>query len=114
MARQYIVSGRSLGLPRSRDATRGATRSGLLISNAAIVHRAHAQGGRLYPGTGNLAGSGQRSDGTLNRARAYVEGNLTAGFTYRIMAEYEAGGNASTAASVSLRDAYIRWTRNDL
>jgi hypothetical protein len=51
--------------------------------------------------------------GTLNRARAYVEGNLTAGFTYRIMAEYEAGGNASTAASVSLRDAYIRWTRND-
>jgi len=51
--------------------------------------------------------------GTLNRARAYVEGNLTAGFSYRIMAEYEAGGNASTAASVSLRDAYIRWTRND-
>ena len=52
--------------------------------------------------------------GTLNRARAYVEGNLTAGFTYRLMAEYEAGGTATTAASVSLRDAYIRWTRGDL
>jgi Phosphate-selective porin O and P len=57
--------------------------------------------------------AGNTLTGTLNRARAYVEGNLTAGFTYRIMAEYEAGGNASTAASVSLRDAYIRWTRND-
>jgi hypothetical protein len=56
---------------------------------------------------------GNKLTGTLNRARAYVEGNLTAGFGYRLMAEYQAGGNASTAASVSLRDAYIRWTRND-
>jgi hypothetical protein len=56
---------------------------------------------------------GNKLTGTLNRARAYVEGNLTAGFTYRLMAEYEAGGNANTAASVSLRDAYIRWTRNN-
>jgi hypothetical protein len=51
---------------------------------------------------------------TLNRARIFAEGSLTGGFSYRIMAEYESGGNASTAASVSLRDAYIRWTRGDL
>ena len=50
---------------------------------------------------------------TLNRARISAEGSLTAGFSYRIMAEYESGGNASTAASVSLRDAYVRWTRGD-
>lgn len=56
---------------------------------------------------------GSTLTGTLNRARAYVEGNLTAGFTYRLMAEYEAGGTASSAATVSLRDAYIRWTHGD-
>ena len=50
---------------------------------------------------------------TLNRARISAEGGLVAGFSYRIMAEYESGGTASTAASVSLRDAYIRWTRGD-
>lgn len=50
---------------------------------------------------------------TLNRARIFAEGSLTAGFSYRIMAEYESGGTASTAATVSLRDAYIRWTRGD-
>jgi hypothetical protein len=51
---------------------------------------------------------------TLNRARIFAEGSLTGGFSYRIMAEYESGGNASTAASVSLRDTYVRWTRGDL
>jgi len=48
---------------------------------------------------------------TLNRARLSADGNLTGGFTYRVLVEYEAGGTATTAASVSLRDAYIRWTR---
>jgi hypothetical protein len=48
---------------------------------------------------------------TLNRARLSADGNLTAGFTYRVLVEYEAGGTATAAASVSLRDAYIRWTR---
>jgi hypothetical protein len=51
---------------------------------------------------------------TLNRARIFAEGGLAAGFAYRIMAEYQSGGNASTAATVALRDAYIRWTRSDL
>jgi hypothetical protein len=50
---------------------------------------------------------------TLNRARIFAEGSLTAGFSYRIMGEYESGGTVSTAASVALRDAYIRWTRGD-
>ncbi len=48
---------------------------------------------------------------TLNRARLSADGNLAAGFTYRVLVEYEAGGTATTAASVSLRDAYVRWTR---
>ena len=48
---------------------------------------------------------------TLNRARFSADGSLPAGFTYRVLVEYEAGGTAATAASVSLRDAYVRWTR---
>ena len=48
---------------------------------------------------------------TLNRARIGADGNLASGFTYRVLVEYESGGNATTAAGVSLRDAYIRWTR---
>jgi len=50
---------------------------------------------------------------TLNRARIFAEGSLAAGFSYRIMAEYQSGGTAATAATVALRDAYIRWTRGD-
>jgi len=51
---------------------------------------------------------------TVNRVRFGADGSLPNRFTYRIMVEYEAGGNARTAAAVSLRDAYIRWTRNAL
>ena len=49
---------------------------------------------------------------TLNRARVIAEGTIPGGFSFRVMPEYEAGGTATQAASVSLRDAYIRWTRD--
>ncbi|HTC24489.1 MAG TPA: porin [Gemmatimonadales bacterium] len=55
--------------------------------------------------------SDTRLTATLNRARLSADGSLPAGFTYRVLVEYEAGGTATTAASVSLRDAYVRWTR---
>jgi phosphate-selective porin len=51
---------------------------------------------------------------TLNRVRFGAEGSLPNRFAYRVMVEYEASGNARTAAGVSLRDAYIRWTRDGL
>ena len=47
--------------------------------------------------------------GSINRARASVDGSLPQHFSYRVLVEYEANGTATTAASVSLRDAYIRW-----
>lgn len=49
---------------------------------------------------------------TVNRVRVGADGALPNRFTYRIMVEYEASGTARTAAGVSLRDAYIRWTRD--
>jgi hypothetical protein len=51
---------------------------------------------------------------TLNRARSSVDGSLPGGFSYRLLVEYEANGTATTAASVSLRDAYIRWQLDPL
>lgn len=101
---------------------------GILLLVGAPRHRLIAQGDQGYspkpsPAIGPTVKVGgyiqaretwrddSKLTATLNRARIFAEGSLTAGFTYRIMAEYEAGGTATTAASVSLRDAYIRWTR---
>ncbi|MBI1797452.1 MAG: hypothetical protein HYR74_10420 [Candidatus Eisenbacteria bacterium] len=47
---------------------------------------------------------------TLNRVRLSVEGALPNRFAYRVAVELEAGGGARTAATASLRDAYVRWT----
>jgi hypothetical protein len=49
---------------------------------------------------------------TLNRVRFGFDGSLPNRFTYRVMAEFQSSGNARTAAIVSLRDAYVRWTRD--
>src|SRR5262245_29086934 len=49
---------------------------------------------------------------TVNRVRLGADGSLPNRFTYRVMVEYEASGTVRTAAVVSLRDAYIRWTRD--
>src|SRR5262245_60223146 len=42
--------------------------------------------------------------GTLNRVRLTADGSLPNRFSYRVMAEFEAGGGARTTSSVSLRD----------
>jgi hypothetical protein len=48
---------------------------------------------------------------TLNRARISVEGPMPEHFSYRIMAEFENPATTpGSSASVSLRDAYIRWS----
>src|SRR5262249_60101973 len=49
---------------------------------------------------------------TVNRVRLGADGSLPNRFTYRVMVEYEASGTVRTAAVVSLRDAYIPWTRD--
>ena len=53
--------------------------------------------------------SGAGLTASLNRARVSVDGSLPQHFSYRLLVEYEANGTATSAASVSLRDAYIRW-----
>jgi phosphate-selective porin len=48
---------------------------------------------------------------SINRARIGVEGALPQRMSYRILVEYESAVGATTAATVALRDAYVRWTR---
>src|SRR5215467_12712310 len=47
---------------------------------------------------------------TVNRARLFVTGSLKQGFSYRGAIEFAAP--AAGLATPSLRDAYIRWTRD--
>jgi len=48
---------------------------------------------------------------TLNRARFSIDGSLPNRFSYRALVEMQAGATARTAATVSLREAIIRWSR---
>ncbi|MBK7368088.1 MAG: hypothetical protein IPJ04_09330 [Candidatus Eisenbacteria bacterium] len=47
----------------------------------------------------------------LNRARFAVDGKLPENFSYRLLTELEASTGAKTAATPSLREAYVRWTK---
>ena len=55
--------------------------------------------------------TGSRLTATLNRVRVSVDGAIPGGFSFRVTPEYEAGGNATQAAGVSLRDAFVRWNK---
>lgn len=48
---------------------------------------------------------------TLHRIRTSFEGALPNAFSYRLLIEYQAAVGPRTAAAVSLRDAYMKWTR---
>ncbi len=46
----------------------------------------------------------------LNRARFSVDGSLPSRFTYRLLTELQASAGAKAAATVSLREAAIKWS----
>ena len=46
----------------------------------------------------------------LNRARFSVDGALPSRFTYRLLTELEASAGAKSPATVSLREATVRWS----
>lgn len=46
----------------------------------------------------------------LNRARFAVDGKLPENFSYRLLTELEASTGAKTAATPSLREAFVRWS----
>src|ERR671933_130932 len=52
--------------------------------------------------------------GTINRARLAAAGSVAGDVTWRIQGEFRTGNVGTGNASVSLQDAYVRWTRNSL
>jgi phosphate-selective porin len=52
--------------------------------------------------------------GTINRARLTAAGTALGEMTWRIQGEFRTGNVGTGRASVSLQDAYVRWTRNAL
>lgn len=52
--------------------------------------------------------------GTINRARLSAAGAVAGNVTWRIQGEFRTGNVGTGRASVSLQDAYVRWTHNAL
>ncbi|MDP9250452.1 MAG: OprO/OprP family phosphate-selective porin [Chloroflexota bacterium] len=52
--------------------------------------------------------------GTINRARLTAAGSVPGNVTWRIQGEFRTGSVGTGKASVSLQDAYVRWTHNAL
>jgi hypothetical protein len=52
--------------------------------------------------------------GSINRARLAAAGAVVGNVTWRIQGEFRTGNVGTGRASVSLQDAYIRWTRDAL
>jgi hypothetical protein len=52
--------------------------------------------------------------GTINRARLSAAGGVAGNVTWRIQGEFRTGSVGTGKASVSLQDAYVRWTHNAL
>jgi hypothetical protein len=52
--------------------------------------------------------------GTINRARLAAAGAVPGNVTWRIQGEFRTGNVGTGKASVSLQDAYVRWTHNAL
>lgn len=51
---------------------------------------------------------------TINRARLAASGSVVGDVTWKIQGEFRTGNAGTGNASVSLQDAYVRWTRNSL
>jgi hypothetical protein len=52
--------------------------------------------------------------GSINRARLSASGSVAGDVTWRIQGEFRTGNVGTGRASVSLQDAYVRWTRKSL
>lgn len=67
----------------------------------------YIQGRETYQENAGLTGS-------INRARLTAAGSVVGDVTWRIQGEFRTGNVGTGRASVSLQDAYVRWTRNSL
>ena len=73
----------------------------------AVKFSGYIQGRETYQVNVGLVGS-------INRARLTAAGAVTGDVAWRIQGEFRTGSVGTGRASVSLQDAYVRWTRNTL
>ena len=73
----------------------------------AVKFSGYIQGRETYQDNVGLVGS-------INRARLTAAGTVLGEVAWRIQGEFRTGSVGTNRASVSLKDAYVRWTRNTL
>ena len=101
----WAIAWVSPGVARASAQDRAATLP--IASPAVVAFPAPRLGGYIQ-----LREVGQKRVGltsTLNRARFSIDGGLPARFTYRFLVELEASAGARNPATVSLREAIIKW-----
>jgi Phosphate-selective porin O and P len=76
-------------------------------SPAAVKLSGYIQGRETYQDHVGLTG-------TINRARLAAAGSVSGDVAWKIQGEFRTGNVGTGNASVSLQDAYVRWTRNSL
>ena len=76
-------------------------------SPAAVKLSGYIQGRETYQDNVGLTG-------TINRARLAAAGSVSGNVAWKIQGEFRTGNVGTGNASVSLQDAYVRWTRNSL
>jgi hypothetical protein len=91
----------------------------LLLSPAAVGHGQTPSAPSPVRISGYIQGRGTYQEnvgfvGSINRARLTAAGAVPGNVTWRIQGEFRTGNVGTGRASVSLQDAYLRWTRNSL
>src|SRR5918997_3397226 len=95
----------------------------VVLSSLLLTVTLHAQAPSSSPPPVRLSGYIQGREtyqknvgltGTINRARLTAAGGVAGNVTWRIQGEFRTGNVGTGRASVSLQDAYVRWTRNTL
>jgi hypothetical protein len=99
---------------------------GSMLFTVVLAAPAAAQGGGGSGGTapsvklsGYIQGRETYQEGpgltaTINRARLAAAGSVNGGISWRIQGEFRTGNVGTGKASVSLQDAYVRWTHEQL
>jgi hypothetical protein len=107
LAAAPIVCALSTGVARAASAADSAAVSALAMVTPSLSLPAPRLGG--YVQVRELAQEQVGLTAYLNRARFSIDGSLPSKFTYRLLTELEASAGAKSAATVSLREATIKW-----
>ena len=96
-----VLTGALLFVPSARAQTSSTS------TTPAVKLSGYIQGREIYQEHVGITGS-------INRARLAASGTVAGDVAWRIQGEFRTGSGGTGKPSVSLQDAYIRWSRNAL